>query len=41
MHVIHQMCAGIPHQYIHRHILSMSTRRYLAVDATPCGGTQY
>ena len=40
MRVIHQMCAGIPHQYIHRHILSMSTR-YLAVDATPCGGTKY
>ena len=24
--VIHQMCAPIPQQYIHRHILSMSTR---------------
>ena len=24
--VIHQMCAAIPQQYIHRHILSMSTR---------------
>ena len=23
--VIHQMCAAIPQQYIHRHILSMST----------------
>jgi len=32
--VIHQMCAAIPQQYIHRHILSMSIR-YLAVDATP------
>ena len=38
--VIHQMCAAIPQQYIHRHILSMSTR-YLAVDATPGGCTQY
>ena len=32
--VIHQMGAAIPQQYIHRHILSMSTR-YIAVDATP------
>jgi len=38
--VIHQMCAAIPQQYIHRHILSMSTR-YLAVDATPGGFTKY
>ena len=38
--IIHQMCAAIPHQYIHRHILSMSTR-YLAVDATPGGCTKY
>ena len=28
-----QMCAAIPQQYIHRHMLSMSTR-YLAIDAT-------
>ena len=32
--VIHQMCAAIPQQYIHRHILSMSAR-YIAVDVTP------
>ena len=38
--VIHQMCAVIPQQYIHRHILSMSTR-YLVVDATPGGCTKY
>ena len=38
--VIHQMCAAIPQQYIHRHILPMSTR-YLAVDATPGGCTKY
>ena len=38
--VIHQMCAAIPQQYIHRHILSMSTR-YLAVDVTPGGYTKY
>ena len=38
--VIHRMCAAIQHQYIHRHILSMSTR-YLAVDATPGGCTKY
>ena len=38
---IHQMCAAIPQQYIHRHILSMSTRRYLAVDTTPGGCTKY
>ena len=37
--VIHHMCAAIPQQYIHRHILSMSTR-YLAVDATPSGCTK-
>ena len=36
--VIHQMCVAIPQQYIHRHILSMSTR-YLAVDVTPGGCT--
>ena len=30
--VIHQMYAAIPQQYIHIHILSMSTR-FLAVDA--------
>ena len=41
MRVIHQMCAAIPHQYIHRHIdISMSTR-YLSVDETPGGGTKY
>ena len=38
--VIHQMCAAIPKQYIHRHILSMSTL-YLTVDATPGGCTKY
>ena len=38
MRVIHQMCAAISHHYIHRHILSMSTR-YLAIDATPGGCT--
>ena len=38
--VIHQMCAEFPQPYIHRHILSMSTR-YLAVDATPGGCTKY
>ena len=38
--VIHQMFAAIPQQYIHIHILSMSTR-YLAVDATPGGCTKY
>jgi len=26
---IHQMCGAIPQQYIHRHILSMSTRTLL------------
>jgi len=31
---LHQMCAAIPQQYTHRHILLMSTR-FLAVDATP------
>ena len=30
------MGAAIPQQYIHRYILSMSSR-YLAVDATPGG----
>ena len=34
--VIHQMCAVIPQQYIHRHMLSMSAR-YIGVDATPGG----
>ena len=38
--VIYQMCAAIPKQYINRHIISTSTR-YLAVDATPGGCTQY
>ena len=38
--VIHQMCAAIPQQYIHRHMLSMSTH-YLAVDATPGGCSKY
>ena len=38
--VIHQISAAIPQQYIHRHILSISTR-YLAVDATPGGCTKY
>ena len=38
--VIHQMCAVIQQQYIHRHILSMSTR-YHAEDATPGGCTKY
>ena len=38
--VIYQMCATIPLQYIHRHILSMSTW-YLDVDATPGGCTKY
>ena len=37
--VIQQMCADIPQQYIHRHILSMSTW-YLAVDVTPGGYTK-
>jgi len=32
--VIHQKCAAIPQEYMHRHRLSMSTR-YLAIDATP------
>ena len=36
--VIHQTCSVIPKQYIHRHMLSISTR-YLAVDATPVGCT--
>ena len=34
------MCAAISQQYIHRHILSMSTR-YLAVDLKPGGYTKY
>ena len=38
--VIHQMCAAIPQQYIHRHILSMSTR-YIVVNATPSGCIKY
>ena len=37
--VIHQMCAAIQHQYIHRHMLSMSAR-CLVVDATPGGCTK-
>ena len=37
--IIHQLCASIPQQYIHRHILSMSTR-YLSVNATPVGCTE-
>ena len=36
--VIHQMCATIPLQYIHRHNLSISTL-YLTVDATSGGCT--
>ena len=40
MCVIHHMCAAIPQQYIHRHLLSMSSQ-YLAVDATPGGCTKY
>jgi len=40
MRVIYQMCAAIPQQYIHRHILSRSVR-YLAVDGTPGGCTKY
>ena len=39
--VIQQMYAAIPRQYIHRHSLSMSTRRYLAVDSTRGGCTKY
>ena len=39
--VIHQMCAAIPQQYIYRHIISMSTHRYLAVDTTTGGCTKY
>ena len=31
MRVIHQMCAAIPQQYIHRNVLSMGTR-YRALD---------
>ena len=38
--VIHQMCAAIPQQCIHRHILSVSTL-YIALDATPGGCTKY
>ena len=38
--VIHQMCAAIPQQYIHRYILSISSR-YLAVTATPGGCIKY
>ena len=37
--VIHQKCAAIPQQYIHRHILSMGTL-YLAVDASLGGCTK-
>ena len=32
--VIHQMYAAIPHYYIHRHVLLMSTC-FFAKDATP------
>ena len=32
--VIHQMFAAIPQQYIHRQMLTMSTR-FNVVDATP------
>ena len=38
--VIHRMCVAIPQQFIHRHILPMSTR-YLTVDATPGVSTKY
>ena len=38
--VIHQVCAAIPQQYIHRHSLSMSTR-YLAIDGTTGVCTKY
>ena len=38
--VIHQMCAAIPQQYIHRHMLSTSTR-FIDIDATPGGCTKY
>jgi len=38
--VIHQMGAAIQQQYIHRHILPMSTQ-YLAIDATPGGCTKH
>ena len=38
--VFRHKCAAIPQQFIHRHILSMSTR-HLAVDATPGGCTKY
>ena len=38
--VIHQICAAIPQQYIHKHILSMTTR-YRAVDATQGECTKY
>ena len=34
------MCAAIPQQYIHRHMLSMSVQ-CLVIDATPCGCTKY
>jgi len=37
--VIHQMCAAIPQKYIHRHILSTSTR-YIVVYVTSGGCTQ-
>ena len=37
--VIYQMCAVIPQQYIHRHILSMITRN-CSVDATPGGSIE-
>ena len=39
--IVHMMCTAIPQQYIHRHMLSMSTR-YRVVDATFIGGcTKY
>ena len=38
-HVIHQMCAVIPQQHIHRHILSMRTR--LDVDEILSGCSKY
>jgi len=39
--IVHMMCAAIPQQYIHRHMLSMSTR-FIAIDATLIGGcTKY
>jgi len=40
MRVIYQILAAIPQQYIHIHILSMSTQ-YFAVDAIPGGCKKY